>query len=230
MKTNNPIANYKIPATYHLGSAGCGCAGDPPNYPSYFIKPIYTSHGNSPAYNRPQYYLNNTGFYSIEQANKLWGKGRFEKLPLDHPRVRAWIEDKYRHHQHCYYHTSEMEYGKRKVIIYPVPDYKLKTFKDDERFSDAWREIEKASIEQYNKEIIEQTKEIAIPENHCAVVLIRKFYPEYEPELNLIENPPKHTGNWWTIGDKPTPEECKGQYGDKHPVNGTWCQWCGWHE
>jgi hypothetical protein len=46
------------------------------------------------------------------------------------------------------------------------------------RFSDEWRELEKAKIEQENKEIIERAAAIAIPDNHLAVIHVREFYPE----------------------------------------------------
>lgn len=220
--------NYELPKSYHLGSEGCGCAGEPPCYPLYFVKPIFTQYGNNPSYKQPQYYLDGNGYNNLDEVSKLYGTKKYPKLSLDHPRTRAWILDKYRHHQHCYYNPNRV--NNHDIIVYPVPSYKLKKFYDDERFSDEWREREKTSIEQYNNEIIRQAKEICIPENHSAVVLIRKYYPEYQPELDLIENPPKVIETWWARHEeKPTPETCKGEPWKSHPVNGNWCQVCGWH-
>jgi hypothetical protein len=225
--------NYKLPAAYNLGSEGCGCAGEPPGHPRYFVRSIYTKSGNCPPYNKPQYYLNGTGFMDLKEVDLLYGTNSFPKLPLDHPRTRGWIKGNYKHFNHCYYHPTEKEYNRPMTVIYPVPNYKLKSFVDDPRFSDEWREKEKASIEAYNNDIFKMTKEVAVPENHCAVVIIREYYPEYLWELDLIENPPKITETWWErINEKPTPENCPGSKSlrTKHPVNGSWCQVCGWHK
>jgi hypothetical protein len=84
------------------------------------------------------------------------------------------------------------------MVIHPVPDYALKTFHNDPRFSDDWREKEQAAIAQANREIIRAASAIAInPLNHAAVILIRRFYPAYEPELDLIADPPKRVETWW---------------------------------
>ena len=86
-------------------------------------------------------------------------------------------------------------------------------------------------MDQANREIQEAATVWAIPENHAAVVTIRRYYPDYEPELDLIANPPAHPGDWWErLAEKPTPETCPGKYGQKHPMGGTWCQMCGWKE
>jgi hypothetical protein len=224
--------NYKLPSTYHLGSPGNACAGDPPGHPRYFVRAIYTRYGNSPRYGTPQYYLNGTGFEELEEVDKLYGTARFPKLPLDHPRTRAWILDKYRHHHHCYYHPTEKEYRSRKTVIFPVPNYKLESFRDHEGYSEEYRTKQRAAIDQRNADIRAEAAIICIPENHQAVVLIREYYPEYEPELDLIENPPRSTETWWeTLDEQPTPENCPGtRWGSKHPVNGAWCQVCGWHQ
>jgi hypothetical protein len=73
--------------------------------------------------------------------------------------------------------------------------------------------------------------ELATPENHLAVQSIRKFYPEYEPELELILHPPTRIeGLWWELlAEAPAPEECVDGHGWRHPINKTWCQWCGWY-
>lgn len=220
---------HKCPFTYHVDNhSGHGCAGDPPGFPTYFTKSVWTQHGNHPA--RGASILL---FGRIVQTNimtydlrKLW-----KPLPLDHPRTRAWINDRYRHLHKCYCHPTEQEYGRRKIVIYPVPYYEFRNFEDDLRFSEAWREKEKAAIEQQNAEIISERKAIATPENHSAVHSIREFYPEYQPEIDLIDSPLKLIANWWERLDEcPKPEDCPGDSVGKHPVNGTWCQCCGWKE
>ena len=50
---------------------------------------------------------------------------------------------------------------------------------------------------------------IATVENHQAVIMIRKHYPEYEPEPDLIRNPPSSSPTWWErMPAKPSPENC----------------------
>ena len=78
--------NYKLPPTYHLGDPGNACYGEPPNHPRYFIRSIYTQHGNNPPYGKPQYILNNIGYEEIEQVDKFFKF--FKPLPLEHPRTQ----------------------------------------------------------------------------------------------------------------------------------------------
>jgi hypothetical protein len=236
----NRFPIFKKPPTYSLQDhLGNGCYGDPPGYPTYFTQSVYTQHGNSPR-KGPQTVL----FGRVIQGEDYWEKSDEDRkdlfnslwlpLPIDHPRTRAWILATYRHHHHCYYDPSQPgDFGRgHKLIIWPVPHYELKSFSDDPRFSDEWRTKEKASIEQANREIIEAAKLIAIPENHAAVVIIRRFYPDYQPEIDLIENNPvEHIANWWErYAENFKPEDCPGESGKKHPANGTWCQMCGWSE
>ena len=71
------------------------------------------------------------------------------------------------------------------------------------------------------------------PEHHLAYLAVKEYYPEAEPRLDLIETPPIYgkgaEGHWWERHDNPPkPEECKGETWRAHPVNGDWCQVCGW--
>ena len=213
---------YQLPPTYRLGSSGCGCFMEPPNHPRYFVRSIYTQYGNNPPYSKPCYYLNGNGYTELEQIDKL-----YKPLPLESERVQEWIKALYRHLTHCY---KDPLYGNDN-IIYPVPYYKLKTFVDDVRFSDEWRASEKTNVERANAEIEALYKASATPDNHSATIIIRKYYPEFVPSQELINNPPKSNGDWWTRLDKrPTPDTCPGDMGHKHPLNGEWCQFCGWHK
>jgi len=234
---------YKLPPTYRLQrGTGNGCFGDPPGYPTYFTKAVYNSVGNCP-HNAPQYVIQYNGvLYAVvgkDLPYEKWSavyRRLYTSFPVEHPRVRLWINQTYRHFHGCYYNAGKP--GSDKTIIWPVPDYKLKTFMDDSRFSDDWRKKERAAVEQENAEITEYARKICTPENHEAVRRIREIYPAYTPELDLIENPPKENiPNWWETeehapanADECT-EQLKARYGDpwqwKHPVNGSWCQWCG---
>jgi len=74
------------------------------------------------------------------------------------------------------------------------------------------------------------------PSHHLAYLLVKKYYAQAEPRTDLIENPPSWgkgggIGTWWEkLEEKPTPETCPSDSIGKHPVNGTWCQACGWVE
>jgi len=40
---------YHLPPTYRLQEgSGNGCFGDPPGFPTYFTRGVYTAHGNNP--------------------------------------------------------------------------------------------------------------------------------------------------------------------------------------
>jgi len=242
MKQLRRLREYPIPPTYFLQEdPGNGCVGDPPGFPTYFTRSIYTKYGNSPPCHLPQMVIRTQDFrcYVVDsgwKGHSSWDEkyGKFKKLmrrlwkplPLDHPRTRGWIVGKYKHLNHCY-----NGYGDD-TVFWPVPGWKLKHFHDDERFSDEWRTKAREVVSVANKEIVEEARRLATPENHSAVRSIRSFYPEYEPEINLIENPPKHHGgNWWETEAKcPSPEECNPRSMGPHPINGSWCQWCGWRK
>jgi hypothetical protein len=229
---------YKLPPTYRLQhGTGNGCYGDAPGYPTYFTKAVYNSTGNTPR-NAPRYVIEfEEKIYIVigkdcdyEQYNRFY-KSLYSPLPIDHERVRLWIKRQYQHFQHCYWDVST-----NKTVIYPIPGFELKSFVDDERFSDEWRKKEKFAIDQANKELIEHHKKICTPENHSAVTVIREFYPDYSPEIDLINNPPEgNIPTWWEVHSKcpNTAEECSSQNKERvhygpHPINKTWCQHCGW--
>ena len=228
---------------WHLSdSPGMGCAGNPPGYPSYFLHAVYDRLGYTPR-TAPDCVIDlpgddypfpfvvhheKSGEELKDTLRRLWNP-----LPLDHERTRLWIFSTYKHHQHCYRDEERPEFGRPGTLIYPVPDYNLKRYHEDPRFSEEYRTAAMAEIEAFNKQERDRAKRIATPDNHQAVVIIRRFYPEYQPELELIDNPPaQHVGQWWeTEATRPTAETCarSQRWGKKHTFNGTWCQWCGRH-
>ncbi|MFA5401259.1 MAG: hypothetical protein WC359_12500 [Dehalococcoidia bacterium] len=211
---------YKLPDGFHLGDRGCGCFLEPPGHPTYFVRPIYNSRGDSPS--RPPYYkLSGTGYEDLDDLP-------FTPIPYESPRVKEWEINLYRHMTRCY-HDESIE-DRDKTMIFPVPYYKLKHFLDDPRFSEEWRIKERAAIKQANDAVIAHALKVAVPENHRAYLAVKKYYPDAKPRLELIGRskfPP--SSNWWTImEERPTPDKCPGEYGKPHPVNGDWCQFCGW--
>lgn len=180
-----PVSRRANSNKYHIGnSMGQGCFMDAPGYPSYFLQSIYTPNGNNPSKGECTVIRHENEFYvvatmeddSIEKKLQwLW-----LPLPIDHPRVRAWIRYNYSYFARCYEPATSRS-----------------------------------------------------PENHRAVRNIRKFYPDYEPEIELINTPPKaygKEGNWWeTDAMQPAPDQCRPRSIGRHPINGNWCQWCGWY-
>ena len=223
---------YKKPPTYDLQrDPGNGCYLDPPGYPTYFTRSVYTQHGNSPA-RGPQLILLgrvvDPGTGGFDLADRL--KKLYKPLPIDHPRVVAWITALYRYFHNCY--RNPCAGGENEMLIYPVPYHRLRSFVDDPRFSDNWREVEKISIALANRKLEAAAQPVAIPENHMAVIRIREFYPDYEPDFYQISaNSTPLPGDWWErLAENPGPDHCPGLHGRKHPASGNWCQMCGWRE
>jgi len=237
---------HKKPPTYsYQRGPGNSCAGDAPGFPTFFTRSVYTRHGNYPGRGavmviivpglkprivetadwRPGENWDARHARFQQKLRKLW-----KPLPLDHPRVRMWIKSQYRHLNSCYVDTSKAPRNSDRIIIWPVPDYELDTFVDDKRFSDEWREKEKAVIAQKNAETIAYYRQFVRPDNHQAVLVIQKFYPEHKPEEALIDNPvgEARDPDWWErYAVQPTPEQCAGMGGvHSHPI-GNPCQTCG---
>lgn len=170
----------------------------------------------------------------LKQVQELYAQWERTKPPIDHPRTLAWMQHAYAHFAHCYKddkaEAEPFEYGRPATLIFPVPYYKLRQFRDDPRFSEEWRVRELAVIKQENDEIKAKYAKVCTPENYSAVRLIRRYYPEHEPRLDWIATPPQQPGNWYEeLETQPTPDNCPGDMGHKHPVNGSWCQFCGWY-
>jgi len=233
------LKTYEPPGTYRLQSeSGNGCYGDAPGYPTYFTKSIYTQHGNSPRYRPggPTMVIRYEGILYVvgwhdqtdTQRDALMRR-LYLPLPIEHPRVQAWKLGAYQHHRNCYV-NPEIPNGHHadKLVIFPVPAYKLQSFKHDPRFSDAWAQAQIIAVNLANDDIRREAERICIPENHSAVARVRKFYPGYQPELDLIDNPgSERPGDWWeTEVVPPTASTCTGLHGFPHRAEG-WCQWCG---
>jgi hypothetical protein len=233
---------YVKPESYTIDrSLGSCCHGDPPGYPSYFLQHVYTKYGNSPSKGATmliQGRIVETADQSYEKLlvklRKLWNP-----LPYNHPRVRAWVVAVYKHMHGCYKHPDYTKNEKMEILTGPShfsEYFRLKAFHDDVRFSEEWREKAKAEVNTHNIELHNAWAKVCKPENHAAYLSVREFYPEHEPDLALIENPPhENGGDWWEVLDhKPSPEECPGtarwgRSGRPHPSNGeSYCQMCGW--
>src|SRR6266403_368493 len=108
---------HKMPPSYHYQTAsGNGCAGDPPGYPTYFTRNVWTSHGNCPGrgarlvISHPT--LGDRVVAAVDDSHDdldyvlgwLW-----VPLPYDHPRVVAWRRTRYKHFAHCFVDNSRFD-------------------------------------------------------------------------------------------------------------------------
>lgn len=263
---------YKLPPSYRLGEPGMGCAGDPPGYLSYYMRPIYNQYGNSPSNAPDSVVLLNGVIRIVGDSRKSKGgtwdeyqagveklvRSLYKPLPFEHPRVQAWLAATFAHHGKHYQYpveTGEKEFGRQATFFFPLQSFargykyerRHEVFKDRPELSDAWREKERAAIvaineaidlenetiRKQNQALSDSLKEMATVDNHVAVRIVRQYYPDAPVEAleTLIENRPKSDGTWYeTLPERPTPETCPGAYGRKHPMNGSWCQVCGWHK
>lgn len=255
------LPQYVLPATRTLqADSGNGCAGDPPGYPTYFTRSVYTKLGDEPT-TGPTQVITCDGVHYVTahvddyRGDKTWEQTEarrdalmrrlWQPLPADHPRVVAWIESLFAHHRHHYLHPTEVEHGRPKSYFwtgtapsggaYYKPHEKPKTAP---HATEAWHAAEaerialvNAAIDAENTQTAAQYRAIAIPENHAAVHYVRRYYPELSVEAltPYITTVPRSPGNWWeTLPECPSPDACPGQYSKAHPVNGNWCQFCGW--
>lgn len=261
---------YQCPRTYHIDrNLGSGCSGDPPGFPTYFLRSVYTQHGDTP-HGGPTHVLRDASgvFRAIPETD--WRGTREESdarrdalmrrlwlpLPYGHPRVRAWIVAAYQQMKHCYRdgapgpHLKPPEYGRPATLIFPVPYYELRTFHDDERFSEEWRAKEQAAVAEHNAQLCTLYAKRCVPEYHAAYLTVSGYYPEHGPDLALIADPGRvRPGDWWETEDiQPLPQACTAGVvtlpsgghlyrgcsgppnGWTHPTGKTWCQWCGWTE
>lgn len=202
---------HSIPTSYYYGDGiGSGCFLDAPGYPSYFLKGVYTSHGNSPHKGAQTVIQFENVSYVVETADGWYVKsGRtgdrdislrylWKPLPIDSLHVQLWMRYTYTYLHSCY----------RVVEGDKTIDTPLK-----------WPE----------KRPVGWFTENQIPENHRAYLHIKEFYSEHTPNLAYIKEYPKgHTPDWWER-EAEWPVKCIPGGGRYHPFNTTWCQWCGWN-
>lgn len=278
LKVLHTLPAYKLPPTYFLQrSPGNCCAGDPPGYPTYFTRSIWTQSGNSPPWNRcPQQVISRAGRLYVtrgpwgkryDRAGKRWVgsvnlrswddqqdcydrlmRRLWRPLPLEHPRTQAWIAAQLRHFRNCYHDPRFAEHSIGATHIGPfkiedliviargigleVPAVLLHC--EQGNAGDvlvSLSGLSKVDIDAYAA-FLADIYDRLFKGNRA----IRRFYPEFKTEdytggPGLLE---RHSGNWWeTEAEQPTPETCKPRYGGGrggHPVNSSWCQWCGWRK
>lgn len=183
---------YKKPATYTIDSnLGLGCFMDAPGYPSYFVQSVSTQYGNPLAKGvTTVIYDPQCGHYhavaSVETPRSYYErmlKKLWKPLPIDHMRVRLWMMAVYQYQNNCYYTPWENRISGHS-IVFPNALYTKQTGT------------------MFSKERAEITRALAAgcitPDNHMAVRIIRRFYPEHIPNIAYIATPPQASGSgWW---------------------------------
>ena len=230
---------YTLPPTYRLGDPGMGCYGDPPGFPTYYLRPVYNGHGNTPR-NAPDAVLlgtdgklrraepKTTGGAGDDLRRAAFWRNLYRALPIEHPRVQAWIAATMSHLATCYQDEERPEYGRAGTLIFPVPSYKLRTFADDPRWNEEYRAAGKAEADAFNRMEIARATTIATVDNHRGVRAIRAFYPDWMPSPGMVNGIPGYrSAGWWTTGDeKPAPEVCPGDVSVSLLHTAERCQWC----
>jgi hypothetical protein len=235
--------------SYHLQEdPGNGCYLDPPGYPTYFTQCVYTRQGNTPA-RGPEMVLCAPGLgmrdvtftwdhretRAEEEARRAaWWDRLYLPLPFTHPRVKAWVAALVAHFAHCYRNVEDTEYGRPATLIYPVPDYKLKSFTDDPRWSEECRQAAQAEVEAFNRQAQAHASRIATFENRWDVIAIQKAYPTLamatiDLAISAGGKLVARHGDWWErLAERPTRETCRPPkwYG-AHRTSG-FCQFCGY--
>jgi len=236
------LPEYKKPKTYKIDNhMGNGCFLDAPGYPSYFTQSVYTSRGDSPRFG-PEYVIFGRELPNDFDERQKVLEDLYIKLPIDNVRVQEWIKYLFKYFNHCYVDDSlgPQAMNADKLIIWPIPYYKLKSFhypydRKNNRayhYSKNLRIKRREAIAHENNILIEKNRKICIPENHDAYRHIKRVYPDAKVEdyIKYIKTPVK-AYNWYErLSKKPLPDECPGEDWRKHPVNGNWCQVCGWHK
>jgi len=245
------LSVYSLPPSYHLQrDCGNGCFLDPPGFPSYFTRGVFTQHGNAPRRGVEEVISFGGALYTTRssadwKSSDTWDGvyGRYSsrlmrlwsKLSFEHPRTQLWIAQVHQHLRHAYVDDAQLaeplENGKPAMVFFPVPSHKLRRFVDDARFSADWRSKEQAAVEAFNVSVHDRYAKVATIDNHAAVRRIRRFYPEYAPNEAAIvaaEEAPR-LGDWWQRhAERPSPSECRPpQWFGEHRTNG-WCQFCGY--
>lgn len=221
LETIDPSALAALPVatiapTYHIDrSEGSGCFMDPPGFPSYFIRHVYDRNGNDPSKGPEAVIMDDSGTFRVlwraehynEKARKATLASLYRPLPIDHPRVKAWIRTCFGYFRNGWVKAE----GSRNVadLLFshlPIPETMAATGYGLERYRPV--------------DYIRQWYPEADP---VALVM------EYADGDGYGKGGP---GDWWERHSrKPTPEQCPGDTigGHRgHPTSGTWCQFCGW--
>lgn len=241
---------------YHLAEppGGMGCFMDPPGYPSYFLRGVYTPNGNTPWRNGVAItvLLGHVvewvqTHHKDDEERALLLEHLYLPLPEEHERVQLWIAKVYAYWHHQYVDDSKGEKKEHisELVSYPVPAWQLANIKAkydartklDIRTWPRWQRKEYLASEARSRALEigaykDAAARLATPDNHAAVRRIRRWYPGHVARPDFIGTAPA-TGpqaDWWErYAHLPAPEECPGWYQYPHGGydGGKSCLTCG---
>jgi hypothetical protein len=202
---------------YHLQeNPGNGCYLDAPGYPTYYTRNVYTRNDNDVNGGTTVIMYNGIGY----DVSDIWTRGDtwdvvyarhdalmkslWRPLPIDHVRVQLWIMAVYRHMQHCY-HSPEKDKNGSNIVIWPVPSYELQNVYTSKYALDRYKSVFDMRDEQraaivHNTAMINKRAQLIDPDNHCAVRMVRQFYPDHVANWDYIDGKiPARVGDdrWW---------------------------------
>lgn len=183
---------YKRAPTYRIdNSPGAACYGDPPGYPTYFLRYVWTPYGNHPrggavlvisdperigAYGEPVQYAVVKGYddYLNDWTKKPIFRKLWKPVPMDSLRFKLWERGRYIHFSSCIHDESV---GKINGYARCGVDFRVSVF--------AVREYETYANYEGNEQTALVRKKLYCDakqhlQNHAAVYDIREFYPEYQ--------------------------------------------------
>jgi len=207
---------YKKPSTYEISrSEGAGCFMDPPGFPTYFLRAVYTKHGNTPPKGPDYVICLGDAVYRVpplwQDGDRDWFMRRlWPPLPLEHERTKEWI---------------------RACFAYFAKGWQLA---DSAAVADLEFKGTCASPDEIKETAADLGADLA---KYRPVSYVREFYPDADPEalVNEYGTAGPRPGDWWgRFSRQPSPDECPGDHIGRgrrqHPTSGTWCQFCGWQK
>lgn len=208
---------FECPPGRHLSTReGSGCFMDPPGFPSYFIRSVYTPCGDSPQRGADSVIFGRVLTVAEWPEGETWesNQAKHNKLlrklysppPVASERVQAWAR-----YVAGYFKGGVLPLsGSRNVS-----DLKFLSLADIKReLDEGGLTLERCRVADY----------------------ILEHYPDFPRDTlyALCTDPAQcgygnGNGSWWErLEVKPTPDKCPGGTVRKHPVNNSWCQVCGW--
>lgn len=226
--------------TYFLKNVYNASGNTPANAPDYIIR-----------YEGVNYIVQGpwkNGTYEERQAErqevfkKLW-----KPLPLGHYRVQAWIAECHRYFRNCYVDPRKSDDKRRNADQLKMSGWFAASLPSvAEALGIEVSPNLKSALESCRSDLDVKSLPIWIyreyrdlhdevnARTYRPTTYVQEFYPEYKhgDDDGTIDR-----GNWWEVfAERPAPEECPGETltwgksstNTKHPVNGGWCQVCGW--
>jgi len=226
-----PAPRIKAGYAVEKDSMGSCCFLDPPGYPSYFLRQVYSKHGNPPSDGTTEVLAlpgvgvkeTQRGEVYDQDAHKATLRKLYKPLSIEHPRVQAWIRYVFG------YFASMYEAEDGNVEVSDLVNHKFVPHYDNGfpglsvADNESWRVLsEEYPVSRYRP-----------------VSYVREYYPDFlvDDEVGVeayVENPGygcgSGNGDWWErYNRKPTVDECPGLHGTPHPASGDdRCQFCGW--